>query len=112
MLPGIDGLEVCRKLRAREIITPILMLTAKSEEIDKVLALETGADDYLTKPFSVRERSAGRRDLSDGHGQIGDRGRLVTSAEDHCADHHQERNQRCDRANYHRREWRGPHSER
>jgi two-component system, OmpR family, alkaline phosphatase synthesis response regulator PhoP len=55
MLPGMDGLEVCRKLRAREIITPILMLTAKSEEIDKVLGLETGADDYLTKPFSVRE---------------------------------------------------------
>jgi DNA-binding response OmpR family regulator len=55
MLPGIDGLEVCRKLRAAEIFTPILMLTAKSEEIDKVLGLETGADDYLTKPFSIRE---------------------------------------------------------
>ena len=55
MLPGMDGLEVCRKLRAQEIITPILMLTAKSEEIDKVLGLETGADDYLTKPFSIRE---------------------------------------------------------
>jgi two-component system, OmpR family, alkaline phosphatase synthesis response regulator PhoP len=55
MLPGMDGLEVCRKLRAREIITPILMLTAKSEEIDKVLGLEIGADDYLTKPFSIRE---------------------------------------------------------
>ncbi len=55
MLPGIDGLEVCRKLRAREIVTPILMLTAKSEEIDKVLGLEIGADDYLTKPFSIRE---------------------------------------------------------
>ncbi len=55
MLPGIDGLEVCRKLRAQEIITPILMLTAKSEEIDKVLGLEIGADDYLTKPFSIRE---------------------------------------------------------
>lgn len=55
MLPGMDGLEVCRKLRAREITTPILMLTAKSEEIDKVLGLETGADDYLTKPFSIRE---------------------------------------------------------
>ena len=55
MLPGMDGLEVCRKVRAREISTPILMLTAKSEEIDKVLGLETGADDYLTKPFSVRE---------------------------------------------------------
>lgn len=55
MLPGMDGLEVCRRLRAREITTPILMLTAKSEEIDKVLGLEIGADDYLTKPFSIRE---------------------------------------------------------
>src|SRR5687767_6443023 len=55
MLPGMDGLEICRKLRAREITTPVLMLTAKSEEIDKVLGLEIGADDYLTKPFSIRE---------------------------------------------------------
>lgn len=55
MLPGLDGLEVCRRLRGQEIITPILMLTAKSEEIDKVLGLEIGADDYLTKPFSIRE---------------------------------------------------------
>ena len=55
MLPGMDGLEVCRMLRAEKIDTNILMLTAKSEEIDKVLGLETGADDYLTKPFSLRE---------------------------------------------------------
>jgi len=55
MLPGLDGMEVCRRLRAKENYTPILMLTAKSEEIDKILGLETGADDYLTKPFSVRE---------------------------------------------------------
>ena len=55
MLPELDGLEVCRRLRAKDIYIPILMLTAKSEEIDKVLGLETGADDYLTKPFSVRE---------------------------------------------------------
>ena len=55
MLPVMDGLEVCRKLRALEIITPILMLTAKSEEVDKILGLEIGADDYLTKPFSIRE---------------------------------------------------------
>ena len=55
MLPGMDGLEICRLLRANKIKTHILMLTAKSEEIDKVLGLETGADDYLTKPFSVRE---------------------------------------------------------
>ncbi len=55
MLPGVDGLEICRRVRAKETTTPILMLTAKSEEIDKVLGLELGADDYLTKPFSVRE---------------------------------------------------------
>ena len=55
MLDKIDGLEICRRIRANEIITPVLMLTAKAEEIDRVLGLETGADDYLTKPFSVRE---------------------------------------------------------
>lgn len=55
MLPGIDGMEICREIRAMKIHTPILMLTARSEEIDKVLGLESGADDYLTKPFSVRE---------------------------------------------------------
>ncbi len=55
MLPSLDGLEICKRIRAKEIYTPILMLTAKAEEIDKVLGLETGADDYLTKPFSVRE---------------------------------------------------------
>jgi len=55
MLPHMDGLEICRKLREREISSPILMLTAKSEEIDKVLGLEVGADDYITKPFGVRE---------------------------------------------------------
>jgi DNA-binding response OmpR family regulator len=55
MLPKMDGLEICRRLRAKELRTPILMLTAKSEEIDKVLGLEMGADDYLTKPFGVRE---------------------------------------------------------
>jgi two-component system alkaline phosphatase synthesis response regulator PhoP len=55
MLPGMDGIEVCQKIRANNIKSPIIMLTAKSEEIDKVLGLEVGADDYLTKPFSVRE---------------------------------------------------------
>jgi two-component system alkaline phosphatase synthesis response regulator PhoP len=55
MLPEVDGIEICRRVRAREIATPILMLTAKSEEIDKVLGLEMGADDYMTKPFSIRE---------------------------------------------------------
>jgi DNA-binding response OmpR family regulator len=55
MLPGIDGLEICRRVRASERYTPILMLTARSDEVDRVLGLELGADDYLTKPFSVRE---------------------------------------------------------
>ena len=55
MLPKMEGMEVCRQIRAQNNATPILMLTAKSEEIDKVLGLETGADDYLTKPFSIRE---------------------------------------------------------
>jgi DNA-binding response OmpR family regulator len=55
MLPKLDGIEVCKKLRGENNNTPILMLTAKSEEFDKVLGLELGADDYLTKPFSIRE---------------------------------------------------------
>jgi DNA-binding response OmpR family regulator len=55
MLPGIDGLEVCRRLRARPVYTPIMMVTAKAAEFDRVLGLELGADDYLTKPFSIRE---------------------------------------------------------
>ncbi len=58
MLPGKKGMEICRDLRASNINTPILMLTSKSDEIDKILGLETGADDYITKPFSVREFQA------------------------------------------------------
>lgn len=55
MMPGMDGLELCKALRARGRSTPILMLTAKSTELDRVLGLELGADDYLTKPFSMAE---------------------------------------------------------
>ena len=55
MLPDMDGLDVCRELRAEHDYTPILILTARSGEVDRVLGLELGADDYLTKPFSVRE---------------------------------------------------------
>jgi DNA-binding response OmpR family regulator len=55
MMPGLDGLEVCKALRANGRATPILMLTAKSTELDRVLGLELGADDYLTKPFSMAE---------------------------------------------------------
>jgi DNA-binding response OmpR family regulator len=54
MLPKLDGIEVCRRLRSRSQV-PIIMLTAKDDELDKVLGLEMGADDYITKPFSVRE---------------------------------------------------------
>ena len=55
MLPKVNGLEICKEVRRKDIYTPILMLTSKSEEMDKVLGLEVGADDYLTKPFSIRE---------------------------------------------------------
>ncbi len=58
MLPGIDGLEVCKRVRKQNERIPILMLTAKSTELDRVLGLEIGADDYLTKPFSVVELMA------------------------------------------------------
>ena len=55
MLPGKNGMDICRDLRKEKISTPIIMLTSKQEEIDKVLGLELGADDYITKPFSIRE---------------------------------------------------------
>jgi DNA-binding response OmpR family regulator len=85
MLPRMDGLEVCKRLRGQGSTVPIIMLTAKSEEIDKVLGLELGADDYITKPFSMREfrsrvKAALRRagmaqpDAADGDGPIEVRG--------------------------------------
>ncbi|MCG8310094.1 MAG: response regulator transcription factor [Cytophagales bacterium] len=55
MLPNISGFDICKKVRSENIDTPIILLTAKGEEIDKILGLELGADDYITKPFSVRE---------------------------------------------------------
>ncbi len=55
MLPKMNGLDICRELRQKNISIPIIMLTAKGEEIDKVVGLEIGADDYMTKPFSIRE---------------------------------------------------------
>ena len=55
MLPGMNGLEICKELRQKKLDIPILMLTAKGEEIDKVIGLEIGADDYISKPFSIRE---------------------------------------------------------
>jgi two-component system alkaline phosphatase synthesis response regulator PhoP len=58
MLPGLSGFEICKKLRSQGVKTPIIMLTAKGQEIDRVLGLEIGADDYVTKPFSPRELQA------------------------------------------------------
>lgn len=58
MLPGLDGLEICRRLRPHQPTLPILMLTARGEEIDRVVGLESGADDYVVKPFSLREMEA------------------------------------------------------
>ncbi|MCG8702040.1 MAG: response regulator transcription factor, partial [Bacteroidales bacterium] len=55
MLPKISGFDICKKIRHQNIETPIIFLTAKSEEIDKVIGLESGGDDYMTKPFSLRE---------------------------------------------------------
>ena len=55
MLPGMSGYDICKELRAKKVATPILMLTAKGQEIDKVVGLDLGADDYVTKPFGVRE---------------------------------------------------------
>src|SRR5881397_2624063 len=55
MLPGLSGYDICKQLRAKKVATPILMLTAKGQEIDKVVGLDLGADDYITKPFGVRE---------------------------------------------------------
>jgi len=63
MLPKLSGYELCRKLREKGLTTPILMLTARGEEADRVLGLDIGADDYVTKPFSIRELLARIRAL-------------------------------------------------
>src|SRR3989442_11757213 len=55
MLPGLSGYDICKQVRAQKMATPILMLTAKGQEIDKVVGLDLGADDYVTKPFGVSE---------------------------------------------------------
>ena len=91
MLPKLDGFEICKKTRAQNINTPILMLTAKSEEIDKILGLEIGADDYVVKPFSIRElvarvkallRRASRLDnVNQNSSQSLDRGKMTIELE-------------------------------
>jgi len=84
MLPGLDGLEVCRRLRERRAYVPILMLTARSAELDRVLGLEMGADDYLTKPFSIRELVARVRAIFrrvDAFGGAAESGNLLQQGE-------------------------------
>jgi DNA-binding response OmpR family regulator len=87
MMPEMSGFDVCKSARTRGIKTPIIMLTAKAEEIDKVLGLEFGADDYITKPFSLREllarirailRRTGVEELSEDH-QVQKIGRLAVN---------------------------------
>ena len=75
MIPGMDGCEIARRVRSKGIVTPILMLTAKSDLDDKVTGLDSGADDYLTKPFMTREllarlRALGRRSLGAADGTL------------------------------------------
>jgi serine phosphatase RsbU (regulator of sigma subunit) len=78
MLPGMWGSELCRRVRAEGITTPIVMLTAKAEESDRVLGLDLGADDYVSKPFGIRELSARIRSiLRNRRDAIGDHGRLT-----------------------------------
>lgn len=70
MLPNVSGFDICKAARKKGIDTPIIMLTAKGEEIDKVLGLELGADDYMTKPFSLRELLARIKQYSEEQHRI------------------------------------------
>ena len=80
MLPGVDGLEICRQVRSLNDYTPILMLTARTSEFDRVLGLELGADDYLTKPFSVLELVARVKALLRRMEALGSQAALAESA--------------------------------
>jgi DNA-binding response OmpR family regulator len=73
MLPGLSGYDICKQLRAKKFAAPILMLTAKGQEIDKVVGLDLGADDYVTKPFGVRELLARIQALLRRTGRAGDK---------------------------------------
>ncbi len=84
-LPGMDGLELCRSLRSRQDYTPILMVTAKSSEVDRVLGLEIGADDYLVKPFCIpeflaRTKALLRRQEQYAQRDHGERGTIVAGS--------------------------------
>ena len=90
MLPGMDGCDVCRRLKAQPVTAaiPVLMLTARGEEVDRIVGLTLGADDYVVKPFSVRElvlriRAILRRGSRPGTGTALCRGALLLDVEDH-----------------------------
>jgi DNA-binding response OmpR family regulator len=86
MLPGMDGLDLCRRVRAKTVYTPIMMVTAKVNEFDRVLGLELGADDYLTKPFSVLELAARVKALFRRMEALADRAGPVPEKAIHCGD--------------------------
>jgi two-component system response regulator ChvI len=97
-LPGMDGLELCRRLRSRSEALPIVFLTSREEEFDRVLGLEIGADDYLCKPFSMRELMARVEALARRPGHVKSRDQLLeaayphdTSASDRTIDSHVKR---------------------
>lgn len=94
MLPDVDGLDICRQLRASRDDTPILMLTARSSEIDRVVGLELGADDYLTKPFSVRELVARIKAILRRVERMADEGTTAASESIVVADLHIDRDKR------------------
>jgi DNA-binding response OmpR family regulator len=80
-LPGLDGVEVCRRLRAEDDWTPVLFVTARDDEIDRVLGLEMGADDYVTKPFSPRELVARVRTVLRRSGRVAEREEVLAVGE-------------------------------
>ena len=80
-LPGVDGVEVCRRLRAEDDWTPVLFVTARDDEIDRVLGLEMGADDYVTKPFSPRELVARVRTVLRRSGRVAEREEVLAVGE-------------------------------
>ncbi|TAJ08156.1 DNA-binding response regulator [Marinilabiliaceae bacterium JC017] len=79
MLPKLSGFEVCKRVRKQDINTPIIFLTAKGEEIDKVIGLESGGDDYITKPFSLRELLARVKAVLRRSGAVADSGKKETT---------------------------------
>ena len=107
MLPKLDGLEVCKEIRAKSNV-PIVMLTARADEVDKVIGLELGADDYMTKPFSLREfrsrvKAALRRAgmSADGSGVAPEDRKIIAGRVEIDRKAHRHRRRRRDRSDVH-----------